>query len=59
MVAIELLAIGAILVLQPLIALLWAYLVYRLALGYATKRAEAFVDGRIDRIETKLKGETE
>lgn len=59
MVAIELLVIGAILFLQPLIGLLWAYLIYRLMVGYAVSRAEEAVDGRIDRINEKLRGSDE
>lgn len=59
MVAIELLVIGAILFLQPLIGLLWAYLIYRIAVGYTVSRAEEAVDGRIDRINEKLRGSDE
>lgn len=55
MVAIEILIIGAILVFQPLIALLWVYLAYRLMVGFAVKRAEEAVDGRIDRINEKIR----
>lgn len=55
MLGIEIIIIGAILILQPLIAMLWAYLVFRLVAGYAAKRAEKAVDGRIDRIEEKLR----
>lgn len=56
MVAIELIVIAGILIFQPLIALLWAYLVFRLTADYAANRAEEAVDGRIDRIEDKLRG---
>lgn len=56
MVTAELVAIGLILVFQPLIALMWLYLTYRLAVGYATKQAEQFVDGRIEHIEQRLAG---
>jgi len=56
MVAIELIVIAAILFLQPLIALLWAYLIYRLMVSFAINRAEQAVDGRIDRINEKLRG---
>lgn len=55
MLSLELAAIVLILVLQPLIALLWAFLAFRLAMGYATSRAEKAVDGRIDKIEEKLR----
>lgn len=55
MVATEILIIGLILVFQPLIALLWVYLAYRLMVGYAVGRAEEAVDGRIDRINEKLR----
>lgn len=55
MPAIELLVIAAILVLQPLIGLLWAYLVFRLAAEYATNRAENAVDGRIEKLEDAIK----
>ena len=58
MVTPELLAIGAILVFQPLIALMWLYLTYRLAVGYAADRAERFVDGRVEHIENKLAGKS-
>lgn len=54
MVAVELLVIAAILVLQPLIFLLWAFLVFRLAANYATKRAENAVDGRIEKLEKAI-----
>lgn len=57
MVTVELLAIAAILVFQPLIALLWLYLTYRLAVAYAAKRAESFVDGRIEHINDKIRNE--
>lgn len=59
MVTAELIAIGLILVFQPLIALMWLYLAYRLALGFAAKRAEQFVDGRVNHIEDKLTGDKE
>jgi len=54
MVSFELLAIGLILVFQPLIALAWIYIVYRLAVRFLFKRAEKAVDGRIDRIGNVL-----
>lgn len=57
MVTPELIAIAAILVFQPLIALMWVYLAYRLALGYAADRAEQFVDGRVEHIENRLAGD--
>jgi phosphate/sulfate permease len=59
MVAIELLVIAAILFVQPLIALFWAYLAYRAAVAFTFKRAEKAVDGRIDRIDDKLRGNNE
>lgn len=55
MVAVELIAIALILIFQPLIALLWAYVVFRLTANYAASRAEEAVDGRIDRIQEKLR----
>lgn len=57
MVAIELLAIAAILVLQPLIALLWAYVAYRLVVGFTVSRAEEAIDGRIEHINNKIRNE--
>lgn len=53
----DLIIIGTILVFQPLIALMWLYMVYRLAVGYAASRAENFVDGRIDRINDKIRNQ--
>lgn len=55
MVAIELLAIAGVLFFQPLIALMWAYMVYRLAVKFTVNRAEQAVDGRIEKIEEKLR----
>lgn len=55
MLSVELLIIAAILVLQPLIGLLWALLVFRLAANYAAKRAESAVDGRIEKLEDAIK----
>ena len=51
----ELLIIAAILVFQPLIALLWAFLVFRLAVSYTARRAESAVDGRIEKLEKAIR----
>lgn len=48
MVSPELVAILVVLIFQPLIALLWAYAVYRVAVNYTVSRAEKAVDGRIN-----------
>jgi hypothetical protein len=42
--------LAGILVLQPLIALVWVYVVYRVAVKFTRKQAEKAVDGRIDRV---------
>ena len=54
MVSIELIAIAGVLIFQPLIALIWAYLVYRLAVRYLFNRAETAVDGRIEKVGKQL-----
>jgi phosphate/sulfate permease len=40
--------IAAVLLLQPLIFLLYAYVVYKLILKYTRKQAGKAIDGRID-----------
>ena len=58
MVSFELLAIALILLFQPLIALLWLYIVYRLAVRFFFARAERAVDGRIERAGNVLESLT-
>jgi hypothetical protein len=58
MVSFELLAIALILLFQPLIALLWLYIVYRLAVRFVFRRAERAVDGRIERAGNVLENLT-
>jgi len=54
MVSFELLlllgVLAGILVFQPLIGLLWVYVVYKLVVRFTRKQAEEAVDGRIDRV---------
>lgn len=54
MVSVELIAIAGVLILQPLIALIWAYFVYRLAVRFLFNRAEKAVDGRIEKVGKQL-----
>jgi len=46
--------IGAILLLQPLIALAYAYVVYRLLAKFTRKQAGKAIDGRIDHAADRL-----
>lgn len=45
----DVLLIGGILLAQPLVGVLYAYMLYRLIAGHAAKRAEQAVDGRIQK----------
>lgn len=54
MLSLELLAIAAILIFQPLIALLWLYVAIRLTADYVVSRAEDAIDGRIEEVKDKI-----
>lgn len=56
MVTPELIAIAVILIFQPLIAFLWAYLIYRATVAFTVGRIESAVDDRIDHINETIRG---
>lgn len=48
-------AVAAILVLQPLIALIWAYVVYRAIVGFTVGRISKAVDERVNHAVNQIK----
>ena len=54
MLSLELLAIIIVLLIQPLVAVLYVYVLYRLVAAYTAKRAEKAIDGRIRTVRREV-----
>jgi len=55
MVTLELLLIVGILVLQPIIAVTWCYVVYRFIASYTSDLTGTWVDDRVENASEELK----
>lgn len=51
MLSTEILLIGGILLVQPLVGVLYLFVLYRAIAGFTAKRAEQAVDGRIEKVK--------
>lgn len=50
-------AVAVILFIQPLIALLWAYALYRAAVAFTVSSVSSAVDSRVNHAVERLKGD--
>lgn len=49
-------AVAAILILQPLIAVVWVYVVYRAIVSFTTRKVSETIDGRVENAVEQIKG---
>jgi hypothetical protein len=54
MVSLELLLIAVILLVQPLVALLWGLLLFRLGVSFTAERTGAWFDNRVQTVREEL-----
>lgn len=50
----SILVLAAVLILQPLIALVWVYLFYRFIVSYTASRTGSWVDERVEKVGEEL-----